>query len=181
MANIGWGKASVYIHDLDTENSGWAQVPTPVENTTNLTPTKGSKQEAKLEGGENEDVRYGANNYALAYQIRRAKNKLMPIKHVDGVVDHNYAVIVVPEDDKVPAGCYIERTAVSVEDAFSTQEGGTDLYTHDAVKPDDGSRMVKWGQFTVTKDAQGKITKIVAKGDDFGENEKTIYTAPTGT
>ena len=70
---------------------------------------------------------------------------------------------------------------VSVEDAFSTQEGGTDLYTHDAVKPDDGSRMVKWGQITVTKDnATGKITKIVAKGDDFGENEKTIYTAPTG-
>ena len=41
------------------------------------------------------------------------------------------------------------------------------------------SRMVKWGQITVTKDnATGKITKIVAKGEDFGEGEKVIYTAP---
>ena len=70
MANIGWGKAGIYLCDLDVENSEWIQAPTPVENSTNLTPTKGSKQEAKLEGGENEDVRYGANNYALAYQIR---------------------------------------------------------------------------------------------------------------
>ena len=84
----------------------------------------------------------------------------MPIKHIDGIVAHNYGVIVVPADDKVPSACYIERSVVSVEDAFSTQEGGTDLYTHDAVKPDDGSRMVKWGQITVTKDnATGKITK----------------------
>ena len=179
MANIGWGKAGIYLCDLDVENSEWIQAPTPVENSINLTPTKGSKQEAKLEGGENEDVRYGANNYALAYQIRRAKNKEMPIKHIDGIVAHNYGVIVVPADDKVPSACYIERSVVSVEDAFSTQEGGTDLYTLDAVKPDDGSRMVKWGQITVTKDnATGKITKIVAKGEDFGEGEKVIYTAP---
>ena len=113
MANIGWGKAGIYLCDLDVENSEWIQAPTPVENSTNLTPTKGSKQEAKLEGGENEDVRYGANNYALAYQIRRAKNKEMPIKHIDGIVAHNYGVIVVPADDKVPSACYIERSVVS--------------------------------------------------------------------
>ena len=37
MANIGWGKAGIYLCDLDVENSEWIQAPTPVENSTNLT------------------------------------------------------------------------------------------------------------------------------------------------
>lgn len=175
MAKIGWGKPSIYIRDLDDAASKWQQIPTPVQNTSNLTPTKGTKQEAKMEGGENEDVRYGSNNYALAYQIRRAKKKAMPIKHIDGIVEHNYGVIVVPEDPTVPSACYIENSAVSVEDAFSAQDGGTDLYTHDAIKPDDGSRMVKWGEITVTKDESGVITSIKGKGGDFGDQPVTIY------
>lgn len=172
MATIGWGKPKyLLVKDLDATTPKWVKVPTPVENSTQLTPTKGSKQEAKIEGGENEDVRYGANNYALAYQVRRAKNKTMPIKHVDGVVAHNYAAIVVPEDDSVPSACYIAKSAVSVEDAFSTQEGGTDLYTHDVTKPDDGSRMVKWGTIKVTESTDGEIASIKATGEDFGETE----------
>lgn len=122
-------------------------------------------------------MRYGANNYGFEYQIRRAKKKQMPIKHVDGKVAHNYAVVCVPEDPSVPSACYIEKTAVSVEDAFSTTEGGTDLYTHDAIKPDDNSRMVKWGKIAVSKNNNGEITSIIAEGEDFGEEPVTIYSA----
>lgn len=176
--NIGWGKPHILLKDLDDAASKWIKAPNPVESSTNLTPTKGTKQEAKVEGGDNEDVRYGANNYAAAYQIRRAKRKEMPIKHIDGVVDHNYALIIIPEDMTVPSACYIERSAVSVEDAFSTQEGGTDLYTHDAVKPDDESRKVKWGQISYTQDENGEITSITAaKGGDFTEETKIFEKA----
>lgn len=171
VKKVGWGKPSIFIKDLETENAGWEKVPTPVEKSTNLTPTKGEKKEAKIEGGDSEDVLYGANNYALAYQIRRTSNKKMPIKHNDGVVDHHYAAVVVPQNTKAP-GCYIADSAVSVEDGFTTDDGGTDLYTHDAVLPDGEKKKVKWGQFNVTEN-EGTIT-IKATGDDFGEDEVAL-------
>lgn len=170
---VGWGKPDTYVKDLEAENPEWILTPPAVENSTQLTPTKGTKKEATIEGGDNEDVLYGANNYALAYQIRRTSNKEMPIRHDDGVVDHHYAVVVIPRNRTAP-GPYIAESAVSVEDAFSTEEGGTDLYTHDAVLPDGEKKKVKWGTYEVTKDeATGKI-KISAKGEDFGDGPVEI-------
>lgn len=164
---VGWGKPDIYVKDLEATDGKWSKIPTPMDGTTQLTPTKGDKKEAKLEGGDNEDVMYLANNYALAYQIRRTSNKEMPIKHTDGVVEHHYGVVVVPQNKTAP-GCYIAESAVSVEDAFDTTEGGTDLYTHDAVVPSDDSKKVKWGTFEVTEGTDGAIT-IKGKGGDFGE------------
>ena len=69
MAVIGWGKPRVFIKDLDASAPKWEELPTPVEDSTQLTTTKGDKQEAKIEGGENEDVKYGKNTYALALNI----------------------------------------------------------------------------------------------------------------
>ena len=151
MAAIGWGKPRIFIKDLDAETPAWKEVPTPVEDSTKLTPTKGDKKEAPLEGGDNEDVRYTKNTYELAYQIRIAKGKVMPIKHDDGVVAHKYAVAVQPEDATVP-GIMIERSTVSVEDPFTSTDGGSFTYTHDALKPTTGT-MVKWGVITVTENA----------------------------
>ena len=51
----------------------WIDIPTPVENSTKLTPTKGAKKEAKIEGGENEAVKYAANTYTFEFEIRAAK------------------------------------------------------------------------------------------------------------
>lgn len=59
MAVIGWGKPRIFIKDLDASSPKWEELPTPVEDSTQLTTTKGDKQEAKIEGGENEDVKYG--------------------------------------------------------------------------------------------------------------------------
>ena len=164
---IGWGKPDTYVKDLEAANPEWLLTPTAVEKSTQLTPTKGEKKEGKIEGGDNEDVLYGANNYELAYQIRRTSNKEMPIKHFDGVVDHHYAVVVIPQNREAP-GPYIAESAVSVEDGFTTDDGGTDLYTHSAVLPDGEKRKVKWGKYTVTNEA-GKI-KITASGEDFGKD-----------
>ena len=157
MAQIGWGKPRIFIKDLEAEAGTWKEVPTPVENSTVLTPTKGDKQEAKLEGGANEDVRYNSNTYELAYQIRVAKGKVMPFEHVDGIVALQYAVAVQPEDPLVP-GVLIDKSVVSAEDNFSTEEGGSITYTHDVLKPTTGNQ-VKWGVIKVTE-GSGSITNV---------------------
>ena len=163
MAVIGWGKPTIVISKLDTsgEPTTWTEVPTPAEDTTNLTTTKGDKTEAKLEGGANEDVKYGRNTYALAYQIRIAKGKTMPFKALDGVVEGEYAVAVQPEDPTVP-GIMIKKSVVSAEDTFATAEGGAVIYTHDALQPNEGSQ-VEWGVITITRDTDGKSIKTVTQ------------------
>ncbi|MDE7440648.1 MAG: hypothetical protein K2M69_00570 [Muribaculaceae bacterium] len=169
---VGWGKPNIYIKDLDTEGAGWEKIPTPAENTTKLTPTKGDKKEALLEGGDPEDVKYNRNKYALEYQIRRTGGKKMPIRHEDGVVANHYVVVVVPENRSAP-GPYLPETAVTVDDAFTTADGGTDLYQHDAVAPADNGKKVRWGTYNVTKGENGKI-EITASGEDFGETPVNI-------
>lgn len=156
MAVIGWGRPTIVISKLDNkgEPTTWSEVPTPAEDSTSLTTTKGDKTEAKLEGGANEDVKYGRNTYALAYQIRVAKGKTMPFVALDGVVDGEYAVAVQPEDPSVP-GIMIKKSVVSAEDTYSSAEGGAIVYTHDALQPNEGSQ-VEWGVITIQRDSDGK-------------------------
>lgn len=157
MSKLGWGKPRIIVKDLDDPSAVWKEFPTPVQNSSQLTTTKGEKQEAKLEGGENEDVRYNKNSYALVTNIRAAKNRARPIPDVDGVVEHKYAVVLQPEDKDVP-GVAIECSTVSVEDTFSTEEGGIWAYTFDALKPDTGRKQVMWGKIIITED--GSISKV---------------------
>lgn len=164
MAVIGWGQPRIFIKDLDAvPAASWKEVPTPVENSTQLTTTKGGKQEAKLEGGANEDVRYGKNTYALAYQIRMAKGKTMPFTDNDGIIEHNYAVAVQPEDPQVP-GIMIDKSVVSAEDSWASEEGGAITYTHDAVQPATGNQ-VKWGVIKV-EGSDGNITSVTLDNGD---------------
>lgn len=109
MAVLSWGKPRIFIKDLDSEAPKWEELPTPVENSTQLSTTKGTKQEAKVEGGENEDVRYGKNTYALVTNIRAAKGRKRPVSDEDGVVMHNYAIALQPEDKEVQGFCMEKR------------------------------------------------------------------------
>lgn len=163
MAVIGWGRPTIAISKLDTNGdpTTWDEVPTPAEDSTSLTTTKGDKTEAKLEGGANEDVKYGRNTYALAYQIRVAKGKTMPFTAIDGVVEGEYAVAVQPEDPTVP-GIMIKKSVVSAEDTYSTAEGGAIVYTHDALQPNEGSQ-VEWGVITIERGADGKSISSVSQ------------------
>lgn len=163
MAVIGWGKPTIVISKLDDEGNPttWTEVPTPAENTTSLTTTKGDKTEAKLEGGANEDVKYGKNTYALAYQIRIAKGKTQPFVALDGVVEGEYAVAVQPEDPAVP-GIMMKKSVVSAEDAYTSADGGAIIYTHDALQPNEGSQ-VEWGVITIKRGTDGKTIESVTK------------------
>lgn len=175
MSVIAWGKPRIFVKDLDAEIKKWMELPTPVMDSTQLTPTKGDKKEAKVEGGANEDVRYGKNTYLLALQIRKAKGRNTPIPHEDGVVAHNYAVVVLPEDPETP-GIAIEKATVSVEDTFTAAAGAIWGYNFDALQPAAGNQ-VKDGIITVTE-AEGNISKIeITPLEDAGEK---VEVAPDG-
>lgn len=140
MSVLGWGKCRLFAKDIDTPSAKWFELPTPVENSTILETTKGDKQEAKVEGGENEDVRYAKSTYVLNANIRAAKGRVKPIKDSDGIVDHNYAIAVQPEDPEA-IGVYIPKAKPSVEDTWSTEEGGIWNYAFDALKNDDTTQI----------------------------------------
>ena len=89
--------------------------------------------------------------------FRLAKGKVMPFEHSDGIIAHQYAVAVQPEDPLVP-GIMIDKSTVSAEDNFTTEEGGYITYTHDALQPEEGNQ-VKWGVIKVTESA-GSISNV---------------------
>lgn len=157
MSKISWGKCSVYVKDLEETGAKWKKLPTPIEDSTELSTEKGDKLEALIEGGEAEDVKYKSNKYALAYGIRRMKERVMPFTDVDGVIAHRHAVAVVPEDANAP-GCLIDNSIVSCEDVYNAADGASVTYTHDVLKPESGNA-VKWGTITVTE-SNDEITGI---------------------
>ena len=152
---LQWGKPKLFIKDLGTLGAKWKKLPTPVENSTQLTPQKGEKMEAPIEGGENEAVKYKRSKYELAYGIRMAKNRKPPVPATDGVVKNEYAVLLQPEDPSTN-GFYIERTAVSYEDPFNAADGGIWNVLHDALSPESGNT-VKWGVVD-TSTVSGKVS-----------------------
>lgn len=158
MAILSWGKPRIWVKNLAAENAPWVESNTPVENSTQLSTTKGTKTEAKIEGGENEGVRYSKNTYALTFNLRTAAGRKPLIESNDGIVDDPYAVMLQPENPSAP-GLYIENSTASVEDGFTTADGGTLAYTFDALKPDSGSNQVKWGLVAISKEGEPKFTE----------------------
>jgi hypothetical protein len=135
---IGWGKPQIEVKKAgDTAYTAFA---TPVEDSTQLETTQGDKLEAKVEGGENEAVRYKANTYQLTFQVRQAPERTDPIVDVDGVVTDEYAVTVTPEDPQA-IGCVIDRAAVNVKTTFTAATGLVKTYTFDVLKPASGSQV----------------------------------------
>ena len=162
MAMIGWGKPRIFRKELDNPAATWEEFATPAEGSTALSTTKGDKTEAKIEGGANEDVKYGNNTYALTFNLRAAKGRPRPIEDFDGVITKGYAIALQPEDPTVQ-GFVMENTKASVEDSFSAADGGVWAYTFDALVPKDGQsafeatarKQVQWG---VVGFADGKVT-----------------------
>lgn len=143
--SVAWGKPRIKFAKLNENGSGvvsgaWAELPTPVEHSTKLTVTKGEKKEAKIEGGANEAVRYGANSYTFELEIRGLRGRPKPIPDIDGIVQGEYALLVQPED-KTVEGLQINRCAVSVEDSFDTENGIIWKYTFEVLKPKTGTQV----------------------------------------
>lgn len=140
---LSWGKPTIKIGKLGangTAPAAWIDIPTPVENSTKLTPTKGTKREAKIEGGENEAVKYTANTYVFEFEIRAGKGRTKPVEDADGVISGEYAVKLQPEDPTVE-GIVIDRSTMSAEETFDTENGKKWKYTFDVLKPSEGNQV----------------------------------------
>lgn len=144
MAQLSWGKPSIEFGKCGADGATpttWTKLAyDPVENSTKLTPTKGEKKEAKVEGGENEAVKYAKNTFVFEFEIRSALGRSKPIPDNDGVVEGEYAFRLTPEDIACE-GILIDRSVVSVEETFDTAEGKKWKYTVDVLKPATGNQV----------------------------------------
>ena len=144
MAQLSWGKPTIEFGKCGANEAApttWTELAyDPVESSTKLTPTKGEKKEAKVEGGENEAVKYARNTYAFEFEIRAAKGRQKPIEDSDGVVEGEYAFRLTPEDATCE-GILIERSVVSLEESYDTAEGKKWKYTVDVLKPNEGDQV----------------------------------------
>lgn len=144
MAQLSWGKPTIEFGKCGANGAApttWTKLAfDPVENSTKLTPTKGEKKEAKVEGGENEAVKYAKNTYVFEFEVRAAKGRTKPIMDADGVVEGEYAIRLTPEDAMVE-GILIDKATVSVEETFDTAEGKKWKYTFDVLKPAEGNQV----------------------------------------
>lgn len=144
---VSWGQPKIEVKKLGLEESGWKEFATPVEGTTQLTTTQGDKMEAKIEGGENEAVKYKKNTYQLVFNVRQVPERTDPIVDIDGVVADEYAVRVTPENPE-SLGIEIGRSSVNVQKTYDVENGIVKIYTFDVLKAEAGEAV--------------KIQKIVA-------------------
>lgn len=145
MSKLAWGKCAIRVGkrgDKGEEPTEWKYVPTPVQDSTQLNPTQGDKVEAKVEGGENEDVRYNRTTYQLVFNVRGAKDRDPLFDDDEGIIQGDYAIEVQPEDPSVP-GIRIDRSTLSMNCTYTAADGFIWQYFADVLKPSDGSQSVK--------------------------------------
>lgn len=153
MSTLSWGKNRILVKDLDGgKDTKWVELPTPAEDSTELTTNEGDKLEAKLEGGDYEDVKYKNASYELKYDVRNAKP--IPITHSNGVVKNHFAVVVIPEDETT-ISLYVPKSSISATTSYTAADGFKTTFTHSALKPDTGTDLIRLGKIEVTKNTTG--------------------------
>ena len=142
MAILSWGKCKIeYSASNGMAGTNWTELDTPKENTTKLTPTAGTVQEAKEEGGAVVDSRIGKNSYEFEFDLFVKKGVTRPFDDDDGVITGEHAFRVTPEDTACE-GILIDRSSLRVEERYSTEEGKMLHYVAKVLKPTTG-KMVK--------------------------------------
>lgn len=142
MATLSWGKPKVefcaYVSGAMPATPVWVSMPQIKQDTTKLTTSKGSKTEAKAEGGELVDVRFDKNAYTLELEVFLQSGASKPISDTDGIVTEHYAVRLTPEDVSLE-GFIIDKTTVQVEETWTAKDGKTFKYTFEGLKPETGN------------------------------------------
>jgi len=159
MAQIGWGKNRHAVRNISASGS-WRELPTPVEESFELTTEKGDKQEAKLEGGAIKDIRYKQNTNAISFDVFVAKGEKKPFADVNGVVSDEFEYVSQPEDPAVPAGIYVHRARISCEVKSNDSEGMKLTYTVEPLAPaSEATPPMEIGVVTFTE-SNGSITAV---------------------
>ena len=160
MAQIGWGKNRHGARDITDSGKGFRELPTAAEDTWEVTTEKGDKLEAKLEGGQNQDVKYKENTNVINFDIRVAKGQKKPFADRNGIIDHEYEYFSQPEDPEVPAGIMVSRARISCEVKATDADGMTLTYTVEPLQPTDKTKApMQIGKVTITE-AGGVISDV---------------------
>ena len=154
---ISWGIPKITVKKLAADgtvatgdDAKTVVFATPAEGTTTLSSEKGEKMEAKIEGGENEAVKYKRGKYTLEFQIRigqgRLPNAANMIDGEDGVVKGEWEVTLEPEDWAEGApGFKMPKGVCSYTDNYTAADGIIRTYTFDSLKPATGNQ-IQWTQ-----------------------------------
>lgn len=142
MAVLSWGKPKLEIAPSTAGAPGtvFTALPTPKEDSSQLTTTKGDKVEAKEEGGAVVDAKYKASNYELVFDLFVKKGDTRPIADVDGVISGDYTIRLTPEDDATE-GFIMDVATLSVEESWTAADGKILKYTASAKKPASGAML----------------------------------------
>lgn len=141
MAELTWGKPTLeackLVNGEIPTTPVWIKLPTQKTGTVKLTIEKGEKKEATGEGGEIVDVRYSKNKYSLECELFVKKGDVAPIEDIDGIILDQYAIRLTPEDESL-TGYLMEKTTVSVDGTWSSEEGMLTKYGFSALQPATG-------------------------------------------
>lgn len=154
---LSWGKPRIFVKAL-IDGGVLRELPTPVDDSTNLETTEGDKTEAKIEGGEIEAVRYDKSTYKLSMQIRMKAGSKMPFPNKDGLVNDNYEVTVAPENAEA-YGFVMKEAHVSVKTSYTTNDGILVDVAFDALSNQAGDPQCEFGMVELTE-SEGKVTAI---------------------
>lgn len=142
MSKLSWGKPT--IKHKTSENGApkttgdWQELDTPKQDTTELTTTAGDEVTANEEGGAIVDVRFGASNYELAFDLFEKKGGTDPFTDVDGVIPGEHALQIIPEDAACK-GIQIDRCALRREISYTSGDGILYHYVARCLKPAEGN------------------------------------------
>lgn len=141
---LSWGKPLLeiapYVNGALPATPTWTALPESAEDSTKLTPTKGTKTQAKAEGGKVIDTRYSETEYMAETELFVKRGDDKPIEDVNGVVLNNYALRLTPEDNTLE-GWILEKTSVSVEETWNSKDGKRWKYTFDGLAPANGNTL----------------------------------------
>ncbi len=178
MAVISWGKPKIVVgqmNSLKTANA-YALLPTPAEDSTQLTGQTGEKEEAKIEGGEVEAVKTKAGSSELVMKIRKAQGRQLPAVLLDASTDDGYtrqniSLCLQPENVNAP-GFYCGEGSVTIIDTYTAKEGAFWEITFNPVLPSSGSinKKLSWGTVTLTEGTSTNAGKYTLGGTALGDS-----------
>lgn len=156
MAVLNWGEPDIF-HALPKDGTApktskdWTELPTPKEDSTNLTSNEGTDKTATEEGGAIVDFLPGKNTYTLEFDlfIKKGETEKTSVQFlldaVDGVVPGEHAFRIEGQDkgddseDKGTWCVLIERAVVKVTDSYTTADGSLMHVKATALKPKTGN------------------------------------------
>lgn len=156
MAILSWGKPKVeiapYVNGELPVTPTWTALPEIKQGTATLETEQGDKTEALDEAGDVVDVRFAKSKYTFSCSLYIKKNDTKPIEDSDGIITTNYAMRLTPEDSAA-MGFMFPKTNVSVQETWSSEEGGLWVYTFSAIKPESGSTLQRYSVAAVSTPA----------------------------